>query len=43
MQDMVNNGEYRFIHDTVLPTLGFINFKDTLQKYPTIKIFLSNI
>ena len=20
MQDMVNNGEYRFIHDTVLPT-----------------------
>ena len=26
MQDMVNNGEYRFIHDTVLPTLGFINF-----------------
>ena len=32
MQDMVNNGEYRFIHDTVLPTLGFINFKDTRYK-----------
>ena len=23
MQDMVNNGHYRYIHDTVLPTAGF--------------------
>lgn len=28
MQDFVNNGKYRFIHDTVLPTIGFQSLKD---------------
>ena len=28
MQDFVNNGTYRYIHDTVLPTIGFQTFKD---------------
>ena len=28
MQDMVNNGEYSFVRDTALPTLGFKNKKD---------------
>lgn len=27
-QDMVNNGNYHFIRDTVLPTLGFLNKRD---------------
>ncbi|MBQ9081218.1 MAG: glycoside hydrolase family 2 [Clostridia bacterium] len=27
-QDMINNGEYRYFRDTVLPTLGFIRKKD---------------
>ncbi len=29
MQDMVNNGRYRFIRDTVLPTLGKMDYDDT--------------
>ena len=28
-QDMVNNGDYSFIHDTVLPTIGMQKIKDT--------------
>lgn len=27
-QDMVNNGDYNFFRDTVLPTVGFLNKKD---------------
>lgn len=27
-QDMVNSGEYRFFHDTALPTIGFKSLKD---------------
>ena len=27
-QDMVNNGEYRYLHDTVLPTVGFTCLRD---------------
>lgn len=29
MQDMVNNGEYHYLRDTVLPTLGFKKKRDT--------------
>lgn len=32
MQDMVNNGKYRYLHDTVLPNLGFQRFNDTKNK-----------
>ena len=28
-QDMVNNGDYRFFRDTLLPTVGFQKLKDT--------------
>ena len=28
IQDFVNNGEYRFLHDTVLPTIGFKKLGD---------------
>ncbi len=27
-QDMVNNGDYRYVRDTVLPTIGFIRKRD---------------
>ncbi len=27
-QDMVNNGDYKYVRDTVLPTIGFIRKKD---------------
>ena len=34
-QDMINNGEYRFIRDTLLPTFGFVRRKDKkLHKNP---------
>ncbi len=29
LQDFVNNGKYRFLHDTVLPTIGLKTLKDT--------------
>lgn len=29
MQDMINNGDYKFIKDTVLPTIGFTKRDDT--------------
>lgn len=32
MQDMVNNGKYSYLHDTVLPNLGFQRFDDTKNK-----------
>lgn len=32
MQDFVNNGTYKYIHDTVLPTIGFQTFKDNKGK-----------
>lgn len=32
LQDFVNNGKYRFIHDTVLPTLGFQKYNDNKSK-----------
>lgn len=33
IQDMVNSGAYHFLKDTVLPTSGFKNKKDTGQQY----------
>lgn len=33
-QDMVNNGEYKYIRDTVLPTLGFQKRDDTKNRIP---------
>lgn len=32
MQDMVNNGVYHYLHDTILPNLGFLHFRDTKKK-----------
>ncbi len=34
MQDMVNNGEYSFLRDTALPTIGFQKRKDTGRGFP---------
>ena len=28
LQDFVNNGEYRYLHDTILPTIGFIKLSE---------------
>lgn len=32
MQDMVNNGSYSYLRDTILPTLGFLRRSDTPRK-----------
>ncbi|MBQ6697365.1 MAG: glycoside hydrolase family 2 [Lachnospiraceae bacterium] len=32
MQDMVNNGEYSFLRDTALPTIGVLSKKDNRKK-----------
>ena len=42
-QDMVNSGEYRFLRDTVLPTVGFLRHRDhRLNPDPgTREIFLA--
>ncbi|MBE5939730.1 MAG: glycoside hydrolase family 2 [Lachnospiraceae bacterium] len=37
MQDMVNNGEYSFVRDTALPTLGFKKKKDSYKKKRDLK------
>lgn len=31
-QDMVNNGEYKFVRDTALPTIGLLNRNDTKNR-----------
>ncbi|MBR7111046.1 MAG: glycoside hydrolase family 2 [Clostridia bacterium] len=42
-QDMVNNGKYKFIRDTVIPTIGFLKKNDlkTHRDKVTRKAFLS--
>lgn len=42
MQDMVNNGEYSFIFDTVLPTLGFKNKRDISRKWGKVQRVFEN-
>ena len=44
-QDMINNGDYSFIRDTALPTIGFISRKDkNLHKdNPTRQAFLQTM
>ncbi len=44
-QDMVNNGDYRFIHDTALPTIGCKRVDDSMNnKKPSYrKEFLSSM
>ena len=44
-QDMVNNGEYRYFRDTVLPTVGFqIRGDKTLNTDPSVrKMFLQSM
>lgn len=34
-QDMVNNGDYRYLRDTVLPTLGFQTRRSDKRCTPT--------
>ena len=43
IQDFVNNGSYRFIHDTVLPTVGFKRLSDrrTNRDENARRVFLS--
>lgn len=44
IQDFVNNGSYRFFHDTVLPTIGFKRLPDrfTNREPNTRRIFLDS-
>ncbi len=43
IQDFVNNGKYRYLHDTVLPTIGFKRLRDERadRKNPAQSIFLT--
>ena len=44
MQDMVNNGEYSFIRDTALPTIGFKKKSDkTMGTFKREKIFIAHM
>lgn len=43
-QDFVNNGKYKFFHDTVLPTIGLKKLNDTnMNKGSNQKIFLDSM
>lgn len=42
-QDMVNNSDYRFIYDTVLPTIGFKALPERRRKKKAMKIFESEM
>lgn len=41
LQDMVNSGPYRFFHDTILPTIGFISLKCPCTDHSRYDFFLN--